>query len=319
MKALRIIGTIILAAIPATANDVAGSFREAVVQAEAQETAAGTRDYFSRVLLPYYGQKYAPVLQSCFARVPQPDGGAFSFVAAIGPDGRVVRFYDDHETNISRCLSEAVKVDVFPTPPQSPYYLHIDMKFDDAPARPNGSAESAPPLIVGADKYSYTFGVPQDWEFSFEQAHQRGADLAFFPKGGSFNDSGGVVYVNEIGDPCSASDCLSPISQSIANTLRLAKEDSPTVEISTAEPIKTKDGGKAPVRILRGARDPRNTEFKDNEALAFIAHDETIILVVFSSREPKTWKQDYSAFEEIVGGHKFFTCNSPDLAVHCKR
>jgi len=319
MKALRIITVLILAATSALASDLASSFQEAVAQADIQEKGEATRDYFSKVLLPYYARKYAPVLQSCFATVHKPDSESFSFVAAIGADGRVVRLYDGHETNISRCLRDALKVDVFPAPPVSPYYLHIDMKFSDPPASHSASGEGAPPLIVGPDKYSYTFGVPSDWGFSFEQARQRGAALVFFPKGGSFNNSSSVIYVNEIGDPCSA-DCLSPVSESIAKTLREVRADSPSVEIATAPPVKTKDGAQAPVRILKGARDPRNPELAaDNEALAFIVHDETIILVVLTARDSKTWERDYSAFQQIVAGHRFFTCDSPDLAVPCTR
>jgi hypothetical protein len=96
-------------------------------------------------------------------------------------------------------MRESLKKDVFPIPPVSPYYLHIDMKFsDDLEPPQNRSAKDAPPLIVEPNKYSYTFGVPDDWEFSGEQAHRRGAALAFFPKGGDFNSSNNVIYVNEI-------------------------------------------------------------------------------------------------------------------------
>ena len=310
---------VLLASISAVASDLAKSYQEAVALAEAQEKATATKDYFTQILLPYYARKYAPVLQSCFATIAQPNNGPFSFVAALAADGRVLRLYGDHETNISKCLLDTLKDDVFPAPPLSPYYLHIDMKFDDAPASGNGSAEGAPPLILEPGKYSYTFGVPPGWEFSFDQAHERGAALAFFPKGGSFNSSSSVIYVNEIGDPCSG-DCLSPLAQAIAKTLRDVKADSPTVEIAASEPIKTKDGKQASVRLLKGARDPRDPEHaKDSEALAFIAHDETILLVVLTARDTNTWEQDYAAFQQVVAGHKFFTCNSPDLAVPCKR
>lgn len=319
MKNLGMITVLFLAATSALANDLAGSFQEAAALADAQEKAEATRDYFGKILLPYYARKYAPVLQSCFATVAHPDNSSFSFVAALGADGRVVRLYDNRETNISRCLRDVVKNDSFPAPPLSPYYLHIDMKFSDTPAAQSSSADGAPPLIVGPDKYSYTFGVPEGWEFSFEQARQRGAALAFFPKGGSFGSSSSAIYVNEIGDPCS-SDCLSPLSQSISNTIREVKAESPSVEVANADPVKIKAGGQAAVRLLKGARDPRNPQAnQDTEALAFIAHDETIILVVLTARDTKTWDQDYAAFQQVVAGHRFFTCNSPDLAVPCSR
>lgn len=318
MRVAGIFGLLFAVVASASTGELATNYQQAAQLAEAQEKAPATRDYFNQILLPHYAQKYAPVFQSCFASVKQPDNGPFSFVAAIGVDGRVVRLYEDQKTNISACALEALRNDTFPSPPQSPYYLHIEMKFTDAPAS-NGLSADAPPLLVTEDNYSYTFAVPSGWEFNFEQARQRGATLAFFPKGGSFADSSSIIYVNEVDDPCSG-QCVSPVSQAIAKILREVKDDTPSVQVSTAAQIQTRDAGiKAEVRTLRGGRDPRNPDLKDNEAAAFIAHDETVILVVLTVRDPKTWEQDYAAFREIVAGHKFFTCNSPDLAVPCQK
>ena len=318
MTTVRTIGIVSLLSISCMASELATSYQQAAALGEAQESAAATRDYFRDTLLPYYSKNYAPVLQSCFAKITQPDDGPFSFVAAIGADGRILQIYNDHETNIFLCLRESLKKGVFPNPPVSPYYLHIDMKFDEA-ASGQGSSEGAPPLIVEPDKYSYTFGVPQGWEFSFEQAQKRGASLAFFPKGGSFNRSNSVIYVNEIDDGCAA-NCMNLVSERIANTIGEVRDESPTVQVTTDSPVRTKDGGKALVRILKGTRDPRDPKTgKDNEALAFIGHDETIILVVLTARDTKTWDRDYSAFEQVVAGHKFFNCNSPELRVPCSR
>lgn len=308
-----------LLTIPCLSADLATSFKQAATLGDEQESAAATRDYFRDTLLPYYAQKYAPVLQACFARFPQADNDPFSFAAAIGADGRIIRLYSDRETKILICLRESLKKDVFPKPPVSPYYLHIDMNFTGRAAPRQGSGDGAPPLIVEPNKYSYTFGVPQGWEFSFEQAHDRGAALAFFPKGGSFSNSSSVIYVNEIEDGCST-NCLGSLSQRIANTIRDAIAGDPTVEVATDAPVSTKDGGKALIRLLKGTKDPRNPEAgKDNEALAFIGHDETIILVVLTARNTRTWDRDYRAFEQVVAGHGFFNCSSPGLRVPCGR
>jgi hypothetical protein len=318
MKYLRSIAIIFCTVAVAWGSDLAASYPHAAALADLQEKAPATREYFSQTLMPYYAQNYGRVLQNCFSSVQQPDGSAFAFVAAIAVDGRVARIYEDQKTNISRCLLETLKNDRFPAPPESPFYLHIEMKFTGSASSQNGSADSAPPLVLGPNKYSYTFGVPAGWEFSFEQARQHGVTLAFFPKGGSFTDSSTIIYVNELENPCSGA-CLSPVSQAIAKTLRDAKADNPTLEASTADPIPMKDGARASVRTLKGAHDPRDPQLRDNQALAFIGHDETIILVVLSARDPKTWDNDYAAFREVIAGHKFFTCESPYLAVPCQR
>jgi len=303
----------------ASAADLAASYQQAVVLSAAQDKAPATHDYLQEVLLPYYEPKYESVFQSCLSTVSHPDYGSFSFVVAIGDDGHVLRIYEERTTNIFRCALDTLKADTFPAPPESPFYLDIGMRFDGPPPAENGSADGRPPLILGPGKYSYTFGVPAGWEFNIDQARQRGVTLAFFPKGGSFGDSSSLVYVNELDNPCSGEDCLSPVSLAIAKTVRQARADDPEVEVATGDPIPTKDGDKAFVRTLKGSHDPRHPEVKDNEALAFIGHDETIILVVLTARGTKTWDQDYAAFREIVAGHKFFTCDSPKLAVPCRK
>jgi hypothetical protein len=143
MAAVRIISIVCLLTISSLASDLATSYQQAAALGDAQESAAATRDYFRDTLLPYYAQGYAPVLQSCFANVTQPDNGPFSFVVAIGPDGRVIRIYNDRETNIFACLRESLRKDVFPRPPVSPYYLHIDMEFSDnnTPEQSSSSAQ----------------------------------------------------------------------------------------------------------------------------------------------------------------------------------
>jgi hypothetical protein len=315
MQLIRLISVILVTVICSLATDLANTFQQAVDLAEAQDKLPGIKKYSGQTLMPFWQQQMGPIFQACFKSVKQADSTSFAFVAALGPDGKVVRVYTDHETNMYQCMLVTLKSEQFPAPPTSPYYLHISMQFAD-PAPSNAWPDGGPPLVVERNKYSYTFGVPEGWEFNFEKAHQRGASLAYFPKGSSFNDSSSVVYVNLIGDDCSGS-CSSLLAESIAQTLHSLKADTPGVEINVAEPVVTKDGVKASVRLLKGAKDPRDSKFTDNQALAFIAHDQAIILVVLASRDPKTWNQDYSALRQIVAGHRLFTCKSPGLAVPC--
>jgi hypothetical protein len=297
---------------PVVADDLANSFDDAVARAEAQEHAALTRGYFTKFLLPYYGRKYAHVLQSCFATVPKPDSSRFSFVAAIGEDGRVLRVYRDQETNIFQCMRESLQNETFPRPPVFPYYLHIQMNFSDDGATGGDSKETAAPLVMEPNKYSYTFGVPKGWEYDFDEQQEYGIRLTLFPKGESFQQSASIIYVTEVNAVCKTS-CAGMGSKAIAKTIQEAKDGSPTLQVAIEQPITIKEGGAAQVRLLTGARDPRQAK----EALAFIEHNETIVLAVLTTRDTKTWDQDYRVFQEVVSGHKFFTCSSPNLATPC--
>lgn len=160
------------------------------------------------------------------------------------------------------------------------------------------------------DKYSYTFAVPEGWDFSFEQAQQFGVKLVFFPKGSNVHESNSIVYINEIW----STDCNIALSMAIEATIDNAKEHSPNLQVAKANPIKLAKGGEAEVLIFTGSKDPRQAK----EALAFVKHDETIVLVVLTTRNLINWGQDYKAFEQIVAGHQFFNCSSPNLAVPCR-
>lgn len=111
------------------AGDLAGSFKEAVALAKAEDKDRATRIYSEIDLKDYYQEKYMPIFQSCLKSTEHPDTSPFAFVVAIGADGHVLRIYTDHETNILTCVRRTLEKDEFPHPPVSPYYQHISMSF----------------------------------------------------------------------------------------------------------------------------------------------------------------------------------------------
>jgi hypothetical protein len=130
MTKLYAIVFISLLTISSRAGELASSFKQAVALADAQDKERGAQAYIHLDLVPYYQKKYSPIFQSCLASTDHPDTSPFSFVAAIGKDGRVLRLYIDHETNIFACVRQKLLQDEFPHPPVSPHYLHVSMSFD---------------------------------------------------------------------------------------------------------------------------------------------------------------------------------------------
>jgi len=173
-----------------------------------------------------------------------------------------------------------------------------------------GSDSKAPPLVLEPNKYSFTLGLPKNWDFSFDQARKHGATLVFFPEGGGFDQSTTIVYVTDL---CRA-NCAGTLTKVIDATLTNAKHNSPKLNVAILDPLKTAEGGEAQVRVLTGESDPRQAK----EAPAFIEHNETVILVVLTTKDATNWDTDYKALREIISGHKFFTCNSPGLAKPCR-
>jgi hypothetical protein len=118
----------------ATAGDLARSFEDASASALALDKDSTAHAYGTRTLMPYYQQKYSSVFQSCLRTTEHRDTSSFAFVLALGQDGRVLRIYTDHETNIFACARQTLEKDEFPHPPVSPFYMRVTMNFDNSEA-----------------------------------------------------------------------------------------------------------------------------------------------------------------------------------------
>jgi len=129
MKKIYTIVFIFLLTTSCRAGELASSFKQAAALGDAQEKERATQAYIHLDLMPYYQKKYSPVFHSCLTSTDHPDTSPSSFVAAIGKDGRVLRVYTDHATNIYACVRQTLQQDEFPHPPLSPYYLHVSMNF----------------------------------------------------------------------------------------------------------------------------------------------------------------------------------------------
>jgi len=129
MKKIYTIVFVFLLTTSCSAGELASSFKQAAALGDVQEKERGTQAYIHLDLMPYYQKKYSPVFQSCLTSTDHPDKSPFSFVAAIGKGGRVLRLYINHETNIYACVRQTLQQDEFPHPPLSPYYLHVSMNF----------------------------------------------------------------------------------------------------------------------------------------------------------------------------------------------
>jgi len=122
------------------AEGLAASYVEAQELGRRDESDEATRDYHRDVLLPQFSEVYRAHFRECTASVPQPEPTPFSFVAAIGSDGRVLRIWSDRSTNVYQCVRGRVLFDRFPAPPRVPFYLYIHMRFVSPPP-----SQSSPP------------------------------------------------------------------------------------------------------------------------------------------------------------------------------
>lgn len=113
----------------AQGGDLATSFAEAQERGRRDESDPQTINYHREVLLPEFSARYRSLLGACQASLPQPDQTPFSFVAAIGPQGEVLRVWSDRSPPVYSCLRGRLLFERFTPPPRAPFYLYIHMRF----------------------------------------------------------------------------------------------------------------------------------------------------------------------------------------------
>ena len=106
---------------------------ESYVQAQEfgrrDESDPKTIEFHRNVLLPQFSERYRALLRTCQSALPQPDQAAFSFVAAIGSEGEVMRLWSDRSPPVYACVRGRLLFERFSPPPRAPFYLYIHMRF----------------------------------------------------------------------------------------------------------------------------------------------------------------------------------------------
>jgi hypothetical protein len=108
---------------------LATSYVEAQEFGRRDESDPATQPYHRDVLLPEFGRRYRQHFSDCTQQTPGADSTPFSFVAAIGADGKVLRIWSDRSTNVYQCVRGRLLFDRFGPPPRAPFYLYIHMRF----------------------------------------------------------------------------------------------------------------------------------------------------------------------------------------------
>jgi hypothetical protein len=109
---------------------LADSYLEAQELGRRDESDPQTLGYHRDVLLPEFGTRYRHWLRECQAKLSEPDSTPYSFVAAIGADGSVLRLWSDRSAPVFACLRGHLLFERFSPPPRAPFYLYIHVRFN---------------------------------------------------------------------------------------------------------------------------------------------------------------------------------------------
>ena len=113
----------------AQAPELADSYIEAQELGRRDEKAPDTVDYHRNVLLPQFGASYRAHTRECQKALPEPDQTSFSFVAALGTEGQVLKMWSDRAPPLYACVRGKLLFDKFAAPPRAPFYLYIHQRF----------------------------------------------------------------------------------------------------------------------------------------------------------------------------------------------
>ena len=108
---------------------LAESYIQAQEFGRRDESDPSTVDYHRNVLLPQFSERYQALLRACQSTLPQPDRATFSFVAALGAEGEILRVWSDRTPPVYACVRGRLLFERFSPPPRTPFYLYIHMRF----------------------------------------------------------------------------------------------------------------------------------------------------------------------------------------------
>ena len=158
---------------------------------------------------------------------------------------------------------------------------------------PNALTEG---LVYGSG-HSFWISAPNGWILDNSSGVNKGLHAVFYPKGSTWENSIAVMYVNtaERKPDESLDDFIK------GDTENFKKKGSPNIKIQNAEPIKTKDGKIARVRLFTG------DQWENSEGVAYIQENKVIVVIVLTSRTAADFQKSLSSFQELVKSYQFFT------------
>lgn len=130
-RSLALLAVVTMAA-SAGAQELVESYFEARAQARLDELDETTKAYHRDVLLPDFTQRYGRHFRECSQQLPSPEPTPFSFVVAVGADGKVLRLWSDRSTSVYQCVRGKLLFDRFSPPPRAPFYLFVQMRFAES-------------------------------------------------------------------------------------------------------------------------------------------------------------------------------------------
>lgn len=165
------------------------------------------------------------------------------------------------------------------------------------PAAPAATGETSPELtILYGDDHAFGIVVPKGWTVDDTSGINSKIRVVLYPKGQSWAGAQTVMYVNPLHQ---AQEQRRTLRQMIEKDIADFKKQAPKGSVSAQAPLKTAVGQSAEVRYFA------HEAGSPTEAVAYVAEDQLVMLLVMQSRDAAGFKQNLPAFQSLVAGYRF--------------
>lgn len=150
--------------------------------------------------------------------------------------------------------------------------------------------------ILYGSGHVYAVSAPPGWELDSQAGTSRGIHAAFYPTGGSWADSAAVMYANT-GPPLRPDETIESYIAAAVHEFR--SNVGPNLLEEVADPIRTRDGKLAQVRVLSG------DQWGNFETVAYIPEHRTTVVLVLTARSKPSYEASRTAFAHLVQSYEF--------------
>jgi hypothetical protein len=149
-------------------------------------------------------------------------------------------------------------------------------------------------IVYGRD-HAFAVSAPNGWVLDNSSGISQGLHAVFYPKGGSWENSPAVMYVNTSSKSVKGNETLEEL---IAFDINQSYKENPTVKISDFPRLITKDKKPAIVKCF---------VYSSFEAVAYIDEETIISMICLTARTKVDFDESIKPFKELVASYYFLT------------
>ncbi len=147
--------------------------------------------------------------------------------------------------------------------------------------------------VIYGENYAFSVTSPKGWILDNKSGLAQGIKAVFYPKGGSWDKSPEVLYINTAEKNIHGNETIDKV---ISTDEHDFKNNYPDVEISDGPILRTRNNKKIIIKKFH---------YNDNyEAVAYFDETNTIPMFVLSAKSRKGFDKAYQSFVQLISSYQ---------------